>query len=154
MGFSEKMRDSLGAEGARIEVAGPSGAVQRGSSATFSVVIVGGTKSAAVDALTLRLVEAERHWVDADGTTHSDQSVADRADRSTLTAGWSRNTMTTLQVELGVTVDPGARHAVDVDLPIPDAVRATSPAVAHALSVQADIKGQIDPTGQTRVVVE
>jgi sporulation-control protein spo0M len=154
MGFSEKMRDSLGAEGARIEVVGPSTAVQRGSSATFSVVIIGGTKPASVDALTLRLVEATRHWVDADGTTHSDEAIAGRDDRSSLTAGWTRSTTATRQLELGVTVEPGARHAVDVELDIPQDARATSPAIAHALSVQADIKGQIDPTGQTRVTVE
>jgi sporulation-control protein spo0M len=52
-----------------------------------------------------------------------------------------------------VTVEPGARHAVDVELEVPAATHASSSACTHTLSVQADIKGQIDPTGQARVVV-
>lgn len=152
MGFSEKMRDSLGAEGAKIEVVAPGDTVAPGATARFSVVIVGGSKSAAVDALTLRLVEAVRHWVEADGTIRSEQSVTD-VDRSTLTAAWTRTTGAERRIDLSVTVEPGARHAVDVEIEIPATTHASSAACTHSLSVQADIKGQIDPTGQARVAV-
>lgn len=152
MGFSEKMRDSLGAEGAKIEVVAPGDAVAPGTTAKFSVVIVGGSKAAAVDALTLRLVEAARHWVEADGTHRSEQSVTED-DRATLTAAWTRTTGAERRIDLAVTVEPGARHAVDVELEVPEGTNASSAACTHTLSVQADIKGQIDPTGQARVVV-
>jgi sporulation-control protein spo0M len=152
MGFSDKMRDSLGAEGAKIEVDAQGAAVAPGDIAAVTVVIVGGTKPAAVDALVVRLVEAERHWVDKDGKSHAEQSVA-ADDRSGLTAGWTRSTVAELRVEVGVTVEPGARHSVDVSLTVPEAARASTPACTHTISVQADIKGQIDPTGNARLSI-
>lgn len=152
MVFSEKMRDSLGAEGAKIEVVAQGAAVVPGDVAAVTVVIVGGSKPAAVDALVVRLVEAARHWVDADGKTHAEESVA-ADDRSGLTAGWTRTTVAELRVDVGVTVDPGARHSVDVSLTVPEAARASTPACTHTISVQADIKGQIDPTGLARLSV-
>lgn len=152
MGFSEKMRDSLGAEGAKIEVVAPSDAVAPGAAAKFSVAIVGGSKTASVDALTVRLVEATRHWVDADGAHRAETSVTE-AERATLTAGWTRATIAETRVELGVTVEPGARNSVDVELAVPEQASSSSPACTHTLSVQADIKGQIDPTGQARVTI-
>jgi sporulation-control protein spo0M len=153
MGFSEKMRDSLGAEGARIEVAAPEHAVSPGDTATIHVAIVGGTKPAVVDALVLRLVEADRHWRDEQGATLSEAEVGTRDDRSQLTAGWTRNTLFERRIEVGVTVDPGARHELTVELAVPIACRPSDPACNHALHVQADIKGQIDPTGQARLKV-
>lgn len=152
MVFSEKMRDSLGAEGAKIEVDPPGASVPPGEIATVIVAIVGGSKPAAVDALVVRLVEAQRHWVDKDGTTHAEESV-DKDDRSGLTAGWTRTNVAELRVDVGVTVEPGARHSVDVSLTVPEATRASTAACTHTLSVQADIKGQIDPTGQARLTV-
>jgi sporulation-control protein spo0M len=150
MGFSEKMRDSLGGEGAKIEVVPPSDAVAPGDTARFAVVIVGGSKAAAVDALTLRLVQAVRHWVDASGNTHDEDSVDGEA-RLAMTAGWTRTTCAEWQMPLTVTVEPGMRHTIEVELAVPPDAVATSAACTHALSVQADIKGQIDPTGQARV---
>jgi sporulation-control protein spo0M len=152
MGFSEKMRDSLGAEGAKIEVVAQGATVPPGEKASVTVAIVGGSKPAAVDALVVRLVEAERHWVDKDGTTLAEASVAPD-DRASLTAGWTRTTIAELRVDVGVTVDPGARHSVDVSLAVPEAARASTPACTHTISVQADIKGQIDPTGSARLSV-
>lgn len=153
MGFSEKMRDSLGAEGAKIEVEAPDQAVAPGECATIRVAIVGGSKPAAVDALVLRLVESDRHWRDDAGGTLSEADAGAREDRSNLTAGWTRNTLFERRIDVGVTVDPGARHELTVELDVPAACKASDAACNHALHVQADIKGQIDPTGQARLKV-
>ncbi len=153
MGFSDKMRDGLGAEGAKIEVVTPTDAVAPGAQAKLSVVVVGGTKAASVDALVVRLIEAQRHWVDADGKTHTELSVPSAEQRVGLTAGWTRSTATEIRIEIGVTVEPNGRHEVDVALLVPASTSASSAACMHTVSVQADIKGQIDPTGQARLLL-
>lgn len=150
MGFSEKMRDSLGAEGAKLEVTAPTAKVPAGAAISVSVAIVGGSKPAVVDALTVRVVEADRHWVDGDGNTVSEADAQARSDRSGLTPAWSRSTRSERRVAVDVTVEPGARHDVAVELDVPEQCRATSAACNHTVHVQADIKGQIDPTAQAR----
>jgi len=150
MGFSEKMRDSLGAEGAKLEVSPPSGKVAPGAGISASVTIVGGSKPAVVDALMIRVVEADRHWVDGDGNTVSEADAQARSDRTGLVAAWTRTTRTEQRIAVDVTVEPSARHEVTVDLTVPDSCSATSAACTHTLYVQADIKGQIDPTAQAR----
>src|SRR5688500_9792338 len=91
MGFTDKMRESLGAEGARIEIAAPSDAIAPGQRATIKVVIVGGTRAAHVEALVVKLIEAERHWVDGSGTKISEDDAQAVEDRRKITAGWTRN---------------------------------------------------------------
>lgn len=150
MGFSEKMRDSLGAEGAKLEVTAPSGKVATGSAISVRVAIVGGTKPAIVDALVVRVVEADRHWVDLDGNTVSEADAQAKSDRSGLKPAWSRSNRSERRVAVDVTVEPGARHEVAVELTVPEQCRATSAACNHTVHVQADIKGQIDPTAQAR----
>jgi sporulation-control protein spo0M len=153
MGFSEKMRDSLGAEGAKLEVTAPAARVAAGAGITISVAIIGGTKAAIVDALTVRIVEADRHWVDGDGNDVSEADAQAKSDRSGLKPAWSRTTRSERRVAVDVTVEPGARHEVAVELTVPDACRSTSAACNHAVHVQADIKGQIDPTAQARLEI-
>lgn len=153
MGFSEKMRESLGAEGARVQVKAPEGAVARGEIATASITITGGTRPAVVDALIVRIVEADRHWVRTDdGARISEDEAQALVDRKGLAAGWERHPVVVQRVELGKDVEPGSEHAVTVELTVPWC-KATSPCCSHTLNVQADIKGQIDPAGNARIVV-
>lgn len=153
MGFSDKMRESLGAEGARIEVTPPADAVEPGTTATATIAIVGGSKPAQVDAIVVRVVEADRHWTDADGQRVEEAEAAQLEDRRHLTAGWTRNPVAERRHEIGTTVESGARHEIEVEFEVPGSCRATSPACSHTLNVQADIKGQIDPTGNARVKI-
>jgi sporulation-control protein spo0M len=153
MGFSDKMRESLGAEGARVEVSPSPGTVAPGGQGNAVITIVGGSKPAHVDAIVVRVVEADRHWTEADGTTVAETEAAALEDRRHLTAAWTRNTVSEARHEVGATVEPGARHEVEVAFEVPGACFPTSPARSHTLNVQADIKGQIDPTGNARFEV-
>lgn len=147
MGFSDKMRESLGAEGARLEVRTPDDAVPRGSQATASVAIHGGTRSAAVVALQLRLVEARRHWTTSDGRQVAEADAMALADRSQLMPAWTRTVVHTWEVEVNREVEPGGSTSVEIAVAIPASCGVTSPACVITLNAQADIRGQIDPTG-------
>jgi sporulation-control protein spo0M len=72
-----------------------------------------------------------------------------------LVAGWTRTTLGELRVPVDATVESGARHEVDVaiGLTVPVGCRSSSASCNHAVHVQADIKGQIDPTAQARLEV-
>jgi hypothetical protein len=154
MGFSEKMRESLGAEGARVQVKAPEGDVARGQTATAAITIVGGTRPATVDALIVRIIEADRHWVrDEDGARVSEDEAQAMGDRKGLTAGWDRRPVLEQRVELGEAVEAGQVHALTVDVEVPYC-QPTSPCCSHMLNVQADIKGQIDPAGNARLTIQ
>ena len=153
MSFTDKMRESLGAEGARIEVTPPSDPTPAGAEASIGVTIVGGTRDATVDALIVRLVQADRHWVDESGNRIAEADAPPREERKGLTAGWDRATIAELRVDVGATVAPKGSHTVDVSLTIPDTATPTTAACSHTVNVQADIKGQIDPTGNARINV-
>ena len=153
MSFSDKMRDSLGAEGARIEVSPPRSAVAPGGQGEATVTIVGGSRTARVDALIVKVVQADRHWVDASGAVIAEAEAPARDARKGLTAGWTRTPVTELRVAVERTVEPGERHDVKVQLAIPGECKSSSDACSHTLNVQADIKGQIDPTGNARMIV-
>jgi len=153
MGFSEKMRESLGAEGARVQVKAPEGDVVRGQTATAAITIVGGTRPATVDALIVRIVEADRHWIrEEDGTRLREDEAQALGDRQGLRAGWDRRPVLERRVELQQAIEPGSEHALTVDLEVPDC-QPTSPCCSHTLNVRADIKGQIDPAGNARIDV-
>lgn len=154
MGFSEKMRESLGAEGARVTVQGPEQAVTRGETTTASITIVGGTRTATVDALYVRIVEADRHWVrNEDGLQISEGDAQALDNRKGLTAGWVRHAVLEKRVEVGHTIEPNQEHSLTIDVEIPADCKATAPYCSHTLNVQADIKGQIDPAGNVRVTL-
>ena len=153
MSFSDKMRASLGAEGARLEITPPADGVTPGASGLATVTIKGGTNPAHVDALIVRLIGADRHWVDEAGAEISEGDAMARDDRKGLTAGWTRVTVHEARVEVGVTVEAGAEHVVEVHTVVPESATPSSPSYNYTLNVQADIKGQIDPTGNARVRV-
>jgi hypothetical protein len=162
MGFSEKMRDSLGAEGARIEVTAPSHPTAAGTVARIGVDIVGGTKAVAVDAIVVRLFEAHRHWIDATGASLTEDEAQarnsgpqGREDKPhvELVPTWDKAQVAEQRIDVGTMLDPGQRHTMQVELAVPAKVAASSPACTHTVLVQADIKGQIDPTGQVRIAI-
>jgi hypothetical protein len=153
MGFTDKMRESLGAEGARLEVTSPTTPTPPGERALAKIVIVGGTRPAHVEALVVRLVEADRHWVGQDGATVSEEDAQAQDDRRHLTADWTRTTVDERRIGIGADVEAGGRHEVEVEIDVPARCKPTSVACSHTLNVQADIRGQIDPTGNARFLV-
>ncbi len=151
MGFSDKMRESLGAEGARVEVSGADATVAPGQPAHATVRIHGGTRPAQIDALIVRLVEARRHWTDTAGATIDEAQAQSLPDRGDLMPVWTRTTVAESRVEVGHIVDASEEREIEVDLVVPDNCGETTPACAVTLHAQADIKGQIDPTGTTKI---
>lgn len=156
MSFSEKMRESLGAGGVGLKVAptAEEASVTAGTALRANVTLDGGNRSAHVDALVLRLIEADRHWTDADGNRIEEADAAALEDRRHLTAGWDRRTVAELRVGVDVEIDVSGSKDVDVSIDVPGECKPTSVSCAHTLNVQADIKGQIDPTANARVVVQ
>lgn len=153
MSFSEKMRDSLGAEGAKVEVSTPGDPITAGSMAEATVTIHGGTQPAQIDALIMRVIEARRHWVESGGGTLSEEQAQQLPDRGHLMPAWTRETVSETVVEVAQVVESGDHHAVQVQLPIPEQCGRTSESIAITVNAQADIKGQIDPTGNGRLTV-
>lgn len=154
-GFSDKMRDSLGATGATIGVAIGDGSVHPGDAVHVEVTVTGGSNPATVDGVVVRIVEAQRHWTTDDGTRlEEDEAEAGaRRDRGPLTAAWTRRTAHERRFDLGVTVESGASHVATLEVVVPSDCRTSSVSCNHTVVVQADIKGQIDPTGQAKLVL-
>jgi sporulation-control protein spo0M len=153
MSFSEKMRDSLGAEGAKVEVEAPDTPINVGGVASAKVLIHGGTQAAQIEALVMRVIEAKRHWVESGGNTMSEEQAQALPDRGHLMPAWTRETVSETRVDVGQVVESGQTHEVAVTLPVPENCGSTSPSVAVTINAQADIKGQIDPTGNGRITV-
>ncbi len=153
MGFSDKMRDSLGAEGARVEVMGLDESVPPGAVARTTIVIHGGTRPARVDALRVRLIRATRSWTDRQGNAISEEQAAGLGDRSQLMPAWTQDTVAELQVPVDREIEPGASADIPVEVAIPAECGTTSASCVVTLNAQADIKGQIDPTGNARLSV-
>lgn len=153
MGFSEQMRESLGAEGARVEVRTDANAVHPGGRVAAMVIIHGGTEAARVDALRVRVIEAQRHWTSQDGARVEENDAARLEDRGHLMPAWTQRTIRELRVDVASDVQPGSEHEVPLEIDLPEDASATSPWCVVTLNAQADIKGQIDPTGNGRVTV-
>lgn len=153
MSFSEQMRDSLGAEGAKVEVDPPADPVSAGGAANATVRIVGGAAPAQVDALVVRVIEARRHWVESGGRSVSEEEAQSLPDRAHLMPAWTRQTVSETRVDVGAVVEPSQTREVEVQAPVPETCGRTSGAIVITVNAQADIKGQIDPTGNGRLTV-
>lgn len=153
MTFSEKMRESLGAEGVRLELGVPAQHLSPGRPAAATVTMSGGTKPARVDSLLVRVIEADRHWLDADGRRLPEDEVRDLADRRHLTAGWDRTMVGETRVEVGTALEPGDQTPFQIEVEVPSSCQPSAVHRAHILNVQADVKGQIDPTANARILV-
>ena len=152
MSFSDKMRESLGAGGVQVELQPPEG-VEPGERARTTVQMTGGTRPARIDTVIVRLVEADRHWVDESGGRVEEEVAQSMSDRSSLTAGWARRTIGEQSFEVGRALEAGERYDLDLEFDIPGDARRSSVSRSHTLNVQADIPGQIDPTANVRLVV-
>lgn len=120
---------------------------------TAQVELEGGTSAAHVEALVLRLIEADRHWTAEDGGRFEEAEAAALENRDQLTAGWDRRAVTETRMSVDTDVEASSATTVEIELPIPPECRPTSTSCAHTLNVQADIRGQIDPTANARVVL-
>jgi sporulation-control protein spo0M len=153
MSFSEKMRESLGATGVTVRVRPSDQPLTPGATLTATVELTGGTSSAHVEALMLRLIEADRHWTGDDGTRVEESEAAALESRDQLTAGWDRSAVAEARVKVGADIEAADATTVDIELAIPMECKPSSTSCAHTLNVQADIKGQIDPTANARLVL-
>ena len=147
MSFSERMKESLGVEGARVEVAAPEGAVPVGQDAALKISIVGGSRDAQVDNLILRLIESRRHWRTPEGNVIGEDEAQQRPDRRQLMPTWSRRIVAENTLAVNEHVAAGENHQLDIPLALPGDCGLTTPACVITVNAQADIKGQIDPTG-------
>ena len=152
MGFSEKMKDSLGGDGARVLVNTNDAMVGRGTDLEVNVTVEGGNKSATVDALVMRVVEARRHWVDANGTSVAEADAA-ALDRRSLQPAWTQQVLSEVRVDVDQQVEPGQTAYLPVMVSIPAECGPSSDGCKLTINAQADIKQQIDPTGNGRIVV-
>lgn len=153
MSFSEKMRESLGATGVQLRITPGGDPLTPGATLSATVELQGGTAAAHVEALVLRFIEADRHWTSDDGQRVEEADAAAREDRSDLTAGWERRAMAETRVKVAADIDASGSDTVDIEFAIPMECKPSSVSCAHTLNVQADIKGQIDPTANSRIVL-
>jgi sporulation-control protein spo0M len=157
MGFSDKMRETLGSVGARLTVMadeeGWAAKVQPGETAAAKISIVGGTLPARVEALVMRVITRHRTWTDGRGMALTDGQARELEDRRHLTPSWSRETIHETRVEIDREVDPGAETIVEIALEVPAHCDRTSSACTITLHAQADIRGQIDPTATGKLLV-
>lgn len=147
------MKDSLGGDGAKVLVQTNNAMVGRGSALEVNVVVEGGNKPATVDALIMRVLEARRHWVDTDGNIVQDSDASEASQRGPLVPEWTQQVLKEHIVEVGQEVSPGNSAYLPVMIEIPDQCGPTGDACKVTINAQADIKQQIDPSGNGRIVV-
>lgn len=147
------MRESLGATGVRLRVTPSADALTPGATLTARVELEGGTSAAHVESLVLRLIEADRHWTAEDGGRFEESEAATLENRDQLTAGWDRRPVAESRMSIDTDVEASSATSVDIEFAIPLECKPTSTSCAHTLNVQADIRGQIDPTANARVVL-
>ncbi|MCA9702072.1 MAG: sporulation protein [Myxococcales bacterium] len=157
MGFSDKMRETLGSEGARIEVMadeeGWAGRASPGGVAEAKIKIVGGTKLAHIEAVTLRVIIRHRHWSDGQGMSFTEQQAREFEDRRQLMPAWSRELIAQARVEVDADVDTAGERELSVQVQVPGHCDRTTVACTITLHAQADIRGQIDPTATGKLLV-
>ena len=157
MGFSDKMRETLGSEGARVQFKaddeGWAARVSPGEVAEATVEIAGGTKTARVEGIVLRVIVRHRNWSDGQGLAFTEAQARELEDRSHLMPAWSRDLIGQSRVEVAEDIEPGSEHEVTVKVEVPPHCDATTNACTITLHAQADIRGQIDPTATGKLLV-
>ncbi|MGB1698516.1 MAG: sporulation protein [Nannocystaceae bacterium] len=147
------MKDSLGGDGATVLVQTNNAMVGRGSALEVNVVVEGGNKPATVDALILRVLEARRHWVDEAGTVIQESDAPEPSQRGSLRPEWTQTILEEQTVQVGQEVSPGDSAYLPVVVEIPAQCGPTGDGCKVTINAQADIKHQIDPSGNGRIVV-
>jgi sporulation-control protein spo0M len=151
MGFTDKLREALGAEGVQIEAEVPEETVNPGGTLRATVAATGGTKEARLEAHIVRLIMGTRRWSDRAGNPVSEEDALAEVDRSHLVATWDRHEVAELRINVGHELQPGERHETSVELAVPTDCQPSTLARTYTVNVQADVKGQIDPTANARV---
>ena len=157
MGFSDKMRETLGSEGARVNFveddSGWAAHVNPGGAAEAKLQIVGGTKTARVEGVVLRVIVRHRNWSDNQGMTLTEAQALELDDRSHLMPAWSHDDLGQIRVDVEEEIDAGSERELSVSVPIPEHCDTTTNACTVTLHAQADIRGQIDPTATGKLLV-
>ncbi len=157
MGFSDKMRETLGTVGARVSVLadndGWAARVAPGEIAATKIKITGGTASAKVEGLVMRVIVRHRHWTDGRGMALTDAQANELDNRRYLTPSWSRETVQQTRVEIDREIEPGEELELEVAVQVPEHCDRTQPACTITLHTQIDIRGQIDPTATGKLLV-
>ena len=157
MGFSDKMRETLGSEGARLEIVqdddGWAARVARGGTVEATLRIAGGTKTARVEGVVLRVFVRHRHWADGQGMELTEQQALELEDRNHLMPSWSRELLGQSRVEIEQDIEAGAEQELSVSVAVPEHCDVTTQACTITLLAQADIRGQIDPTVTGKLLV-
>lgn len=153
MSFSEKMRESLGAEGLRLELPPPSAPLAAGQPYASEITFHAGSRPARVARIFVRIIEAHRYWKDASGEVIPEEDAQQRPDRRSLEAVWDRRTLqtSTIEVDRDIAAHSSSILPLEIDLPL-DCLPSTL-SCCHALSVQAAVPGQIDPSTLVRILV-
>jgi len=157
MGFSDKMRETLGSEGAQVKFSeddeGWAAQVSPGTSAEAKIQLVGGTKTARVEGVVFTVIVRHRHWSDNEGMTLTEGQAGELADRSHLMPAWSREVLEQIRVNVEQDIEPGAERELEVSVPVPTHCDTTTDSCTITLLAQADIRGQIDPTATGKLLV-
>lgn len=153
MSFSEKMRESLGAEGLRLELSPPSAPLVAGQPYASQVTFHAGSRPAHVARIFVRVIEADRYWKDANGEVVPEDDAQQRPDRRLLEAAWARRTLRTLQFDVGQDIAAHGTSVLPLEIDLPLDCRPSTLSRCHALSVQAAVPGQIDPSTLARILV-
>jgi|GEM_PF-1148588 len=157
MGFSDKMRETLGTEGARLQFIaddeGWSARVAPGETAEAKVRLLGGTRTARVEGLILRVIVRHRQWSDGQGMELTEGQAAELETRTHLLPAWSRELIGQTRVTVDDELEPGSEREFAVQIPVPEHCDRTNLACTITVHVQADIRGQIDPTATGKLLV-
>ena len=157
MGFSDKMRETLGSEGARVQFMaddeGWSARVAPGDTAEAKIRLTGGTKTARVEGLVLRVIIRHRHWSDGQGMALTEEQARELDSRNHLMPAWSRELIGQTQLEVAEDLEPGSERELAVQIPVPHHCDRTTNACTITVHAQVDIRGQIDPTATGKLLV-
>lgn len=157
MGFSDKMRETLGSEGARVrfmeDAEGWTAQASPGGTAQAKLTLSGGTKTARVEGVVVRVIVRHRHWTDNQGMQLTEEQARELDSRSHLMPAWSRELIQQIRVDVEADVDPGDERELSVEVPVPEHCDRTTSACTITLHAQADIRGQIDPTATGKLLV-
>jgi sporulation-control protein spo0M len=157
MGFSDKMRETLGSEGARVQFLtddeGWSARVNPGEIAEAKIRLTGGTKTARIEGVVLRVFIRHRHWSDRQGMALTEDQARELDDRGHLMPAWSRELIGQTRVAVNEDIDPGHERELSVQIPVPDHCDRTTNACTITVHAQVDIREQIDPTATGKLLV-
>lgn len=157
MGFSDKMRETLGSEGARVRFVedgeGWTAQASPGGTAQAKLTLSGGTKTARVEGVVVRVIVRHRHWTDNQGMQLTEEQARELDSRSHLMPAWSRELIQQIRVDVEADVEPGDERELSVEVPVPEHCDRTTSACTITLHAQADIRGQIDPTATGKLLV-